>query len=167
MNSTLVRLYFWQGHKWLPRTGWASSNVAHCCRLATALCCLLFCQKLGGQLPTCPPASYDPASDTRARLSLSCRINVHTVLVNSVRPWIVSVLLFTLSQYIRPFQFLASTLLWKTLLTPSPPLTRALLRRRQMQGHPNLESSNAKLRKAIDTRSTYFLCQSILSICFI
>ena len=33
-----------------------------------------------------------------------------------------------------------------------------------MQGHPNLESSNAKLRKAIDTRSTYFLCQSILSI---
>jgi len=32
-----------QGRNWLPKTGWASSNVARR---------LLFCQKLGGQMPT-------------------------------------------------------------------------------------------------------------------
>jgi hypothetical protein len=37
-----------QGLKWLPKTGWASSNVARHCRRTAARRRLLFCQKLGG-----------------------------------------------------------------------------------------------------------------------
>ena len=51
-----------QGRKWLPKTGWASSNVAHLCHRAAARRRLLFCQKLGGQLPTLPTHHLRPCS---------------------------------------------------------------------------------------------------------
>ena len=49
-----------QGRNWLPKTGWASSNVAHLCHRAAARRRLLFCQKLGGQLPTLPTRHLCP-----------------------------------------------------------------------------------------------------------
>ena len=53
-------LIYIQGRKWLPKTGWASSNVAHLCRRAAAWRRLLFRQKLGGQLPTLPTRHLRP-----------------------------------------------------------------------------------------------------------
>ena len=51
---TKLDLNGYQGRKWLPTTGWASSNVPRRCHHAAARRRLLFCQKLGGQLPTLP-----------------------------------------------------------------------------------------------------------------
>ena len=39
--------------KWLPKTGWASSNVAHRCRRAAARWCFYSAKN-------CPPATYTP-----------------------------------------------------------------------------------------------------------
>ena len=49
-----------QGRKMLPKTGWVSSNMACRCRHAAAWRRLLFCQKLGGQLPTLPTRYFRP-----------------------------------------------------------------------------------------------------------
>ena len=40
-------------NKWLPKTGWASSNVAHRCRRAAARWCFYSAKN-------CPPATYTP-----------------------------------------------------------------------------------------------------------
>ena len=53
MNSTWLR-------KRQHKTGWAISNVACRCRRAAARRPLLFCQKLGGQLPTLPTRHLRP-----------------------------------------------------------------------------------------------------------
>ena len=65
-NITLLKQSFMdyvrhgQGRKWLPKTGWASSNVEHRCPCATTRRRLLFCQKLGGQLLTLPNRQLRP-----------------------------------------------------------------------------------------------------------
>ena len=51
-----------QGRKWLTKTGWASSNLARHCRPAAARRRLLFCPKLGGQLPTLPTRHLRPCT---------------------------------------------------------------------------------------------------------
>ena len=60
LNQCTEFYYVLQGRKWLPKTGWASSNVACRCRRAAARRRLLFCQKLGGQLPTLPTRQLHP-----------------------------------------------------------------------------------------------------------
>ena len=55
-GNILSAIYnMFQGRKWLPKPGWASSNVAHRCPRR-----LLFCQKLGGQLPNLPTRHIRP-----------------------------------------------------------------------------------------------------------
>ena len=62
LNIRLINmlLLIAQRRKWLTKTGWASSNVVHRCGHAAAWPRLLFCQKLGGQLPTLPTRHLRP-----------------------------------------------------------------------------------------------------------
>ena len=60
----IIRLscrYYIQGRNWLPKSGWACSNAAHCS--CPARRCLLI-----GDCPPCPPATYSPGYNLVASL---------------------------------------------------------------------------------------------------
>ena len=57
-NYSLIKLT--QGRKWLPNTGWASSNVAHG-GVPPPLDGAFYSTKIWmGNCPPCPPATYTP-----------------------------------------------------------------------------------------------------------
>ena len=74
-NDQISKFDLRQGRKWLPKTGWASSNVAHLCRRAAAWRDLWFCQNWVGNCPLCPPATYAPVwSSRRPRQNIGGRL---------------------------------------------------------------------------------------------